>query len=328
MPITSPDQISYIDFEISSHCNLHCPQCARFDRDGFINKHMTLAHLNFDSIDKHIVLDELTNLQTVKFEGDHGEPLMHPDVDKFLNKFTAAVNVELTTNGSLRSQAWWTRLATKPNLTVTFSIDGLKDTNHIYRINADFDKIIDNASTFIKAGGKAIWKFVVFDHNQHQLAQAQDLSKQMRFVDFQYIYSNRNFYDNNEWPIMVDGEYQGQLKMASAQLSVRQHTKTIAWAKSANESFAPPTCSWSNRGHMYVNHRGHLLPCCMTSGHSWRKDISGQLWQKIVGDAELIDLHHHTLTEILRSDFYQTRLAESFLSQRTAHHVCIGNCSR
>ena len=42
---------------------------------------------------------------------------------------------------------------------INFSIDGLADTNPTYRVNANWDKVIENVKTFIKAGGPARWDY-------------------------------------------------------------------------------------------------------------------------------------------------------------------------
>ena len=55
----------------------------------------------------------------------------------------------------------------KAKVKVTFGIDGLQDTNHLYRISTNFDKIIKNAKAFIDAGGFAKWHMLVFEHNEH-----------------------------------------------------------------------------------------------------------------------------------------------------------------
>ena len=41
----------------------------------------------------------------------------------------------MMTNGGARSKQWWTDLGklTKGKMRVTFGIDGLEDTNHLYR---------------------------------------------------------------------------------------------------------------------------------------------------------------------------------------------------
>jgi MoaA/NifB/PqqE/SkfB family radical SAM enzyme len=323
-----PEQIKLLDIELSSHCNLHCPQCDRFDQQGFRNKYMSLAHLDFFRVCENLDLGALTGLETVVLEGDHGDPVMHPEVSQIIEYWSDVKHIQLVTNGSLQTARWWRDLAKFSNLTVTFSIDGLSDTNSIYRINANFDKIIANAKCFIEAGGRAVWKYIVFKHNQHQVDQARQLAQDLGFVDFQTQISNRNFYEKNALPIMVNGVYQGKnLEMASS-VAVRKTTKVIMLENLSQAEFKAPTCSWLQQGSIYIDYLGNLIPCCMTSGLMWRKDISGKLWQRIVGDLDSINLYHHSLLAILQSDFYKKRLLESFQNIKTVHHACVGNCSR
>ena len=58
---------------------------------------------------------------------------------------------------------------------VDFNIDGLQDTNHVYRKNTNFEKIIDNASAYIRMGGIAEWNYIVFKHNQHQIDKEEGI---------------------------------------------------------------------------------------------------------------------------------------------------------
>jgi hypothetical protein len=44
----------------------------------------------------------------------------------------------------------------------------LEDTNHLYRENVEWKKIMENARAFISAGGTAHWDMLIFDHNKHQ----------------------------------------------------------------------------------------------------------------------------------------------------------------
>jgi len=59
----------------------------------------------------------------------------------------------------------------------------------------------------------------------------------------------------------------------------------------------------------------------------WRRDISGQLWQRIVDDKASINLYQNPLSRVLESKFYQNNLEQSFRSIETVHHACVGNCS-
>ena len=67
---------------------------------------------------------------------------------------------------------------------VIFSIDGLEKTYSIYRVNGNFYNIINNAQTFINAGGNAYWKYIVMKHNECNIQKALSLSKKMGFKRF------------------------------------------------------------------------------------------------------------------------------------------------
>jgi sulfatase maturation enzyme AslB (radical SAM superfamily) len=100
------------------------------------------------------------------------------------------VTVSINTNGSLRSPSWWAQLV-HPNVTVGFAVDGLADTHSLYRQDTDWNRIIENATAFIKAGGRAIWRFVPFEHNQHQQAECEQMSRDLGFIKFENIYDGR-----------------------------------------------------------------------------------------------------------------------------------------
>ena len=321
----SLDSIAFFNFEITSYCNLQCPQCSRYDSQGFENKHMALKHLDFDRILDNLQISKLTNLKEVLLQGDHGDPLMHPKIFDILDAFKNVERLRIGTNASLLNKERWRRLASYPNLGVTFAVDGLHDTNHVYRIKSNFDKIMENAEAFIQAGGKARWKFIVFKHNEHQIEQARELSKKMGFQDFMVRYSNRNFFDSDTFPVMINGVYQNyNLKMASG-LNTKKDTKN-AMIHNLDNFDSNASCTWLKENKMYVDYLGNLIPCCMTSGLMWRDDMSGKLWRKIVGDMDSINLYKNTITEVLNSDFYQTRLQQSLSGVKSIHHTCFSSC--
>jgi hypothetical protein len=269
----------------------------------------------------------MPNLKLVQFEGDHGDIMMHPHSTEFFNLLSAVPSVVAVTNGSMRSPKWWKQLASIRNLSIVFSIDGLADTNHIYRINSDFTKIMKNAQSFIDGGGRASWKFIVFRHNQHQIEQARQLSQDMGFQDFQVIHSNRNWDSKNIWPVYVNGKYLYDIQPSTSiiEISPSNNTRAINIIRN-NIQITKPNCLLDT-GSMYINCRGHVLPCCMTSGKTWKKDIDSQLWQRIVGDVEKIDINHHSMADILNTDFYQKNLYLSFQDKKTMHPTCLSCCN-
>jgi len=316
------DKITHLTIEPSSYCNLHCPQCPRFDANGFLDKNLNTGHLDFESIKQNLHLSRLPNLKAVLLEGDYGDPAMHPDLLKFVNFFKAIDKVQIVTNGSIRSHKWYTKLATYKNVYTDFSIDGLEDTNHIYRINANWQKIMDNVKAYIDAGGNAVWKMIVFKHNQHQIQQARQLSQDLGFTDFKIIYTDRNFY-NNIWPVYIDGDYQYDLEISD---NLELNTKAHTLANSA-DSFKSPSCKWVKQGKLYINYLGCLLPCCMTAGTTWKNTISERLFRKIIGNTDDINLYKNSLENIAQSNFYKFALQDSFASIKTCHNICSKYCS-
>jgi MoaA/NifB/PqqE/SkfB family radical SAM enzyme len=88
----------------------------------------------------------------------------------------------------MRKPQWWKKfgeiLKSNSQNWVTFSIDGLEDTNHIYRRNVVWNKLIENVQEYISSGAYAVWDFLIFKHNEHQIDQAKDLAKTLGFKEF------------------------------------------------------------------------------------------------------------------------------------------------
>src|SRR6056300_739701 len=110
------NKITKLTIEASSFCNLHCPQCPRFDSKGFLDKNLTTGHLDFKNIEKNLHLKKLPKLEVVTFEGDYGDPAMNPDLLKFIDFFKDCKKVKLYTNGSIRGKTWFKTLATYKNV--------------------------------------------------------------------------------------------------------------------------------------------------------------------------------------------------------------------
>ena len=194
------DKVRLLHVEPTSRCNAMCPGCPR-NNDGFgVIKGLVLQDLDPDIIIARA--KELPNLQAVHLCGNIGDPIAYKHLNELLDKiilqntFFRNQNIEkhwfvdIHTNGSLRSTKWWQELGKKCNKhllrshDVIFGIDGLEDTNHIYRQATNFNKIIDNAKAFIDAGGETQWQFIIFPWNKHQIQEASKLSNQLGFDRF------------------------------------------------------------------------------------------------------------------------------------------------
>lgn len=324
----SLDTLSQLNFELSSHCNSKCPQCPRYDMLGYVRKDLNITHLSLDII-KSLPIEKMTNLQEVIFCGNFGDPLMHPDLDDIINFFHRQ-QIEISTNASLRNLEWWHNLGKKKNVRVQFCIDGIGKEHELYRRNTSYEKIIQNAKSFIQAGGDAYWQFIVFQHNEHQLQEAKALSNELGFKQIKFMYSDR-FDTNNKWKVYDNGDHLYDLEKSSHQITLRERLgaeENSKYWKSLHEKKGEISCVWSEKKMLYIHSDGTLYPCCMLGSVQSGKNIEKLLLKKIIKDYINIDLHHNNLQDILLSEVFQTLLPASFSGDPVQHPICIEWCNK
>ena len=191
--------VKVLHIEPTDACNAACPQCSR-ETDLTFDK-TNLHHLTVDQIKDIVDEDTIRNLDKMYMCGDYGDPAagQHTlEIYQYFRSINPTITLGMNTNGGLRNIDWWDKLAKTmyqpgdyPREYVVFSIDGLADTNHIYRINVNWDKVMNNAQTFIRAGGRAHWEMLVFDYNEHQVDIAQQMAKDIGFKWFRAKVSKR-----------------------------------------------------------------------------------------------------------------------------------------
>jgi len=322
------ETLSEIDFELSSHCNSRCPQCARYDMFGNVHKDLNVTHLDVNII-KNLPLEKMKNLETVFLCGNFGDPLMHPGLNEIVSFFENQ-KILISTNASLRSKEWWNKLGRNTNVEVTFCIDGIGLEHELYRRNTSYEKIIENAEAFLQAGGLARWQFIVFRHNEHQLEEASKLSIKMGFKEIEFIYSDR-FDTENKWKVYDNNKYLYNLEKSSHQTTLRESLNAPEgekfW-KSLNKNKGPITCVWSNQKKIYIHSDGTVYPCCMLGSVQAGKNIEKLLLKKIVGDLQEIDLHHYDLDDIINSKVFKKNLPNSFNGTPLQHPICIEWCNK
>ena len=185
-------QIKKLHIELTTKCNARCPLCMRNYLGYDFNSGYPLIELSLSQI-KHILPSSfLHQIQYTLINGNLGDFGLARDALEIVNYLVQNdVDVEISTNGSMRSQDWWAQLA-HPRVTVGFALDGLEDTHKQYRQDTDWHRIIDNAKAFIAAGGSAVWRFAPFEHNKHQEDECKKLSQSLGFKDFWNIHDGRD----------------------------------------------------------------------------------------------------------------------------------------
>lgn len=183
-----------LHLEPTSRCQLSCPSCPR-------TKFLDLIPIRDVSID--LVLRNLDGYDEVYMCGNHGDAIYHPQFHELLAGIKdrhPGVIIQFETNGSGRNAAWWQSTASYLGKRdcVVFSVDGLRDTNHIYRIGSKWESIETGMRTLRDSNPavKMHWKWIVFHHNQDQVKHAYWLSKDIGFNKFTAVRSDRDKGDH------------------------------------------------------------------------------------------------------------------------------------
>ena len=250
-----------IHVEASTYCNARCPLCPRSLYGYKVEGVYPELHLSVEKFRE--CLSQFPDREYVYFNGNLGDPMMNPNIFE-LTKLTDC-STSITTNGSIGTKATWQSMA-KNEVEVTFSIDGLGDTNHLYRQDVEWDKLMDRVKWFIDAGGRATWKFITFQHNSHQHKQAEHLSKQLGFKNFLIQNHGRDYgpaLDRDgkitHWILPADG---------SKQPTPYDVAAGIERYKQTHENFFPDEklyeidCEHETKATVYIDARGRIGPCC------------------------------------------------------------------
>ncbi len=305
--------------------------CLRTICGGSINPQLPLEEINLSQAKKIFTPHFLKQLNRIYLCGNYGDPATAKDLLEIFEYFKShnpSLRLDLFTNGSLRSTQFWHTLGKSIN-SINFSIDGLADTNHIYRRNTSFDKIMDNCEAFIQAGGKAIWDFIVFAHNEHQVEEARSLSKKMGFHKF-VVKKTGRFFSNTlstgkDEQVVFDKNQNIEYTLKKP-LNEKYQNTSLQKEKALVEKYGslinyldktPISCRVEKEKSLYISAQGHVFPCCWTANqlYPWYfKPKSSPIWGLLdkSGGIEGISAFHDSVEHIVNGSFFQDILPESW----------------
>lgn len=193
-----------VHLEPTDVCQAACPLCAR-ELDPAFDKSLR-HHLTIQQVQQHVSDKDIAKLDKMFMCGNYGDPAagLHTlRLYRYFRDINPAITLGMNSNGAIQNISWWSELASilnQPKDYVVYSIDGLQDTNHIYRKHVSWRKLMDNAETFINAGGHAHWDMLVYKHNEHQVDACEQLARDMGFKWFRAKVSKREYINGLQEP--------------------------------------------------------------------------------------------------------------------------------
>lgn len=238
------ENIKEIHIEPTSLCNAECPMCARNVYGQMLNPYIRLKSLPLKWFEQNIRPNQIKKLEKVLFCGSVGDPASAPQLLEIIQYFKTHnknIVVGMNSNGGLKTTTWWSKLGHLLDGDLdycVFSIDGLDDTNHLYRRNVQWQKVVENTKAFISTGASAHWDMLVFEHNKHQVQEAKDIAKEMGFSWFRTKETDRWDTYTRNLGIMPATEYRPP-----------SYGRNI-------------TCEKDKDSSIYLDYTGKYWPCC------------------------------------------------------------------
>lgn len=302
--------IKDVHLEITQRCQAACPMCARNQEGGADNPHITNAELSYEQCVNIFPASFIQQLDKMYMCGNYGDPIVARDtldVFAYFRTCNPDIWLSMNTNGGAKDERWWTELAEVlgTNGSVTFSVDGLKETNHIYRQNVRWEIVERSMRAFIAAGGRARWDYLVFKHNEHQVDEAEAFAKELGFESFHAKRSSRMFgsgrlgtnrkgdvikYEHpvtEKWrnPNLRPG-YDLDQQVLISQLNQKPRQAPPTHDKNKRLNKVEVSCKVKKESSVYVSAEGHVLPCCWVAGEMYNRwwdetPYNTQTWRHI-----------------------------------------------
>jgi len=325
-------ELNTVHLEVTTKCNARCPMCLRNVLGGKVNPHLPLTELSLADVKKIFPVQFLQQLHRIYLCGNYGDPMMATDTLEIFEYFRASnptIHLEMFTNGSGRSEDWWMQLAKVVNR-VRFSVDGVGDTNAIYRRGTKWPLIMRSMKAYFSAGGAAEWDYIVFQHNEHQVEEARALSKELGFSAFNVKKTGR-FFSNTKSTVKdmqevlnPDGEVEYYLEQptnpAYRNKALAKEEQIVSEFGSLKSFLAqtPIDCKVAKEKSIYVSGQGHVFPCCWTANqmYPWYlPEKSAPIWKMLnalPGAADALQAKKHSIQEIIEGVFFQKNLPDSW----------------
>jgi MoaA/NifB/PqqE/SkfB family radical SAM enzyme len=281
------DQLQGFHIEPTNMCTLKCPRCSRTEFIDQFPKQWSNKNLNLDHLKSFLDID-LKNKKII-ICGNYGDAIYYDQIFDMIEYFKSnGANIQLSTNGSYKSQDWWNQLNTLLDCKdeVVFGIDGLPKNFTTYRVNADWSSIEQGINILRNSATKLSWQYILFSYNENDVEQAKQLAESLGFDNF-FVRDSERWDHGTEW-------------LTPKKINRISQSK-INWKNENIISGVDAVCKKYNNSH-YISADGFYTPCCWIAEHRWYYKT------EFYKNRDLYDISKTTITKVLTNlkDFYST----------------------
>lgn len=317
-----------LEFDLITTCNAVCPTCLRYEvQDGKLHRNPLVDYnVGLDlNIIEDIARSKILNDQAqIDFVGLLGDAVAHPkflDIIDTILEHKPDICFNIHTNGGLKTTTFFEQLGNrlnKPSDIVYFSIDGLEDTNHLYRKNVVFSKAIDNMKAFISGGGNAVWQYVEFPWNKHQIQQARKLADELGCKKF-IVRENAQELDRLEKATDAANK---EFTNKPGKLYEFSDSSPYNMSHDHKAQFDIEDECISDQK-IYINNTGDVVPCCFINGLKFEHESVNDYYDFMDNKDNWNNLNHNSFDDIMSNSWWN-KLAYDL--KTNPHGACVRKC--
>ena len=239
-----------LSIEPTTSCNLRCPQCPSglrsFTRPtGMIEEHTYRK-----------VIDQLDSSLLYLMLYFQGEPYLHPsflEIVKYAN--AKKIYTATSTNAHFLNPANATATVKSGLKKIIVSVDGTdQKVYQKYRIGGQLDKVLDGIRNLVSAKRSQqsstpfiTLQFIVFEHNKHQMAEVEQLAKELKVDKLEFKSAQVYDYENGSELIPEDSKYSRYEMGANDLYQIKNDHRNKCW-----KMWHSCVMTWD----------GNIVPCC------------------------------------------------------------------
>ena len=301
--------------EVSSICTLQCPRCPRNE----LPETLVQDQLKLDFFQNSFSPKIIKQIQRISFCGDDGDPIYAKEfieIIAYLKKIKPTMNILIVTNGSYKKVEWWKKLINVLNEhdEIHFSLDGWdQESNSKYRVNCDWDSIINGIKAVVGHKATITWAGIVFGFNEHNINMMKGMAIGLGMDKFQltnstkfgsnYDHYNKDGKDKLEPSldyVATEGRFSRKIFHLTSKRVQQNIAKNINIEHFKNVSATKnivPLCMIGTKG-LYINSQGYFIPCCWLGNRYQYKTYS----QFLIDD---LNVKKHGIEKVLNNDYWQ-----------------------